>query len=139
MWKCRDGQTVSVVYFRAGYSPNDYPSEAVCATAFVWWIPFFIREEIPILDSYFCINHEVPWKRFCFRSICIFVFWFMFHSFLFLQRKRNAYSHFTMVSFLYIVGMESQAFDGAVICYKVPFNILPFSGNEKDPARTSKT
>ncbi|KAF0896836.1 hypothetical protein E2562_028133 [Oryza meyeriana var. granulata] len=23
-----DGQTVSVVYFRAGYSPNDYPSEA---------------------------------------------------------------------------------------------------------------
>ncbi|EEC80008.1 hypothetical protein OsI_21667 [Oryza sativa Indica Group] len=24
----RDGQTVSVVYFRAGYSPNDYPSEA---------------------------------------------------------------------------------------------------------------
>jgi hypothetical protein len=31
-----DGQTVSVVYFRAGYSPNDYPSEAVCATAFVW-------------------------------------------------------------------------------------------------------
>jgi hypothetical protein len=23
-----DGKTVSVVYFRAGYTPNDYPSEA---------------------------------------------------------------------------------------------------------------
>lgn len=26
---CRGGQTVAVVYFRAGYSPNDYPSESV--------------------------------------------------------------------------------------------------------------
>jgi hypothetical protein len=27
--KCRGGQKVAVVYFRAGYTPNDYPSEAV--------------------------------------------------------------------------------------------------------------
>jgi glutathione synthase len=27
--KCRDGKKVAVVYYRAGYTPNDYPSEAV--------------------------------------------------------------------------------------------------------------
>ena len=25
----RDGQVIAVVYFRAGYTPNDYPSESV--------------------------------------------------------------------------------------------------------------
>lgn len=25
----RDGQAIAVVYFRAGYTPNDYPSESV--------------------------------------------------------------------------------------------------------------
>ena len=27
--KCRNDRKVAVVYFRAGYTPNDYPSEAV--------------------------------------------------------------------------------------------------------------
>lgn len=26
---CRDGQATAVVYFRAGYTPRDYPSESV--------------------------------------------------------------------------------------------------------------
>lgn len=32
---CRDGRTVAVVYFRAGYAPTDYPSEAVCILIFI--------------------------------------------------------------------------------------------------------
>lgn len=28
----RNGSPVAVVYLRAGYSPNDYPSEAVCGS-----------------------------------------------------------------------------------------------------------
>ena len=32
---CRDGRIVAVVYFRAGYAPTDYPSEAVCNLIFI--------------------------------------------------------------------------------------------------------
>jgi hypothetical protein len=33
---CRGGQEISVVYFRAGYAPTDYPSEAVSVYSFSW-------------------------------------------------------------------------------------------------------
>lgn len=41
---CRCGKNVSVVYFRAGYSPDDYPSEAVCISfigLFFFYMSFF--------------------------------------------------------------------------------------------------
>jgi len=35
---CRGGQEISVVYFRAGYAPTDYPSEAVSVYSFSWFV-----------------------------------------------------------------------------------------------------
>jgi hypothetical protein len=41
--KCRDGKKVAVVYYRAGYTPNDYPSEAV-------WVLWFFPSHIAFSD-----------------------------------------------------------------------------------------
>lgn len=39
----------------------------------------------------------------------------------------------------HITGMASKVFDGKVICYQVPLNLLPFGWNKEDSTRIGKT
>ena len=50
---CRGRKAIAVVYFRAGYTPNDYPSESVSCFA---------------LFSYCSKSHSCTEKNLCFSS-----------------------------------------------------------------------
>ncbi|MFS7950438.1 putative acid--amino-acid ligase (peptide synthase) [Helianthus anomalus] len=58
----RDGETVAVIYFRAGYAPTDYPSESD------WKARLLIKESSAIKCPFNIISFRGYQNRTCLRG-----------------------------------------------------------------------
>jgi len=106
----RNGWPVALVYFRAGYSPNDYPSEAVC---------FLI---ISVHELYKRFSISIPLNSIEFDLLANGCLECFCHN-----AKRTLH-----------VGMESKKFNWAFFCNKVPFDIVPSCWDKKNSTGTGK-
>lgn len=135
---CRGEQPVSVVYYRSGYAPADYPSEAVSLTHLTPHgslsqmdtdaaLPLFVSEGLAYHQTgSLQVEQNMLLKETFLDSVHVFKLWVLTVDLLTLPRWNGR------------AGVDGQAATRAIFCSQMPKHIIPFSRFQKDPTRISK-